>query len=108
MMTEIKRLGILSVGKVCAITYGFLGLLILPFALIAFIANPAEGVFMIVMALLYAVMGFVFGVIFAALYNLAAKICGGIQLELCQVSDAPSHVVPPGPAPALPMSWRDR
>ena len=40
---------------------------------------------MVLMVLLYPIMGFIGGIIFAALYNLAAKIGGGIQFEIAQV-----------------------
>ena len=41
---------------------------------------------MILMPLLYAAMGFVFGVISGAVYNLVAKWTGGIEFT---VTDAP-------------------
>lgn len=43
MLTEVKRVGILRAGTLGAILYGFLGVLMLPLALIAVIADPVEG-----------------------------------------------------------------
>ena len=86
MNSEITRVGVLRMGKVSAILYGFFGLVLLPLAVIAMISKPSEGIMMVLMIFLYPVMGFIGGIIFAALYNLAAKIGGGIQFEIAQVS----------------------
>ena len=43
MNSEIRRIGVLRTGKVLAIVYGFLGLIILPLALIGVMGNAAGG-----------------------------------------------------------------
>lgn len=106
MKSEIRRFGILRAGVVGAILYGFFGVLWLPFAIIAAVARPVPGIMFVVMAVCYPLMGFVAGVLFAALYNLAAKIGGGLQLELVQVQDgyqpAGPGEIPPGPQSGPP------
>lgn len=103
MTTEITRVGILSAGKVSALVYGFFTLIFLPFILIGFIVSPAESLFLAFMVLLYPIMGLVFGMLFAALYNLAAKLAGGLRFDLEQVSDGRACVTPGGPAAVAPL-----
>jgi hypothetical protein len=83
-----------------AAVYGFLGLIFLPFFALAGMlgafaqhaqsdqAAPAAlvgGIMLgmgIFMPIIYGVMGFIFGVIGAALYNLVARWIGGLELEV--------------------------
>ena len=39
MLTEIKRVGVLRADKVCAILYGFIGLILLSFTLLAILVD---------------------------------------------------------------------
>ena len=94
-MKKISRMGVLSCAKVCGIVYAIFGLV---FGLIITgiaLAVPASanvpsgflaGVFgigsVIVLPLLYGVLGFIGGIIFAAVYNLAAKWTGGMEIAL--------------------------
>lgn len=91
---KLKRVAPLSVGKILAILYGGMGLLFVPvFLLISLLApqglaGPQVGVlafgmgFAIMVPFMYAAMGFVGGVISAAIYNLAARWVGGIEVEV--------------------------
>ena len=91
---RIKRIAPVQLGKMFAVLYGLMGLLIIPFFLImSFVASqmPSQqrvGVlalgagFTIFVPIIYAAMGFVFGIIGAAIYNLAAKWVGGIEVEV--------------------------
>jgi hypothetical protein len=45
MLSEVRRVGVLRAGVVGAILYGFFGVVFLPFAVIALIADPVEGFF---------------------------------------------------------------
>ena len=88
MERELERLAVLQMGKVLAILYGFIGVIMIPFALIGALANPKDlslMVAMIVMVVLYPVMGFVSGIITAALYNLVAKWVGGLRFTVDEV-----------------------
>lgn len=86
MKSEIKRFGILRAGKVCAILYGLSVVICLPFG-IPMIVDSAAGATILLVAMLYPLMAFICGVVFAALYNLTAKIGGGLQIELARVEE---------------------
>lgn len=84
---RIKRFSILQTGKLLGILYGFLALIMLPFILIPAVLASSEGEFaqfipMLVMMVLYPVMGFIGGIIGAAVYNLCSKWVGGLEFEL--------------------------
>ena len=98
-MQSITRLGVLSVAKMLAVTYAFLGLffgaVISLFALMGVAVGSAAGgdgggvmamLFgvgaVIVLPIVYGCIGFVGGLIMAPLYNLVAKVVGGIEVEL--------------------------
>lgn len=80
-----------------ALLYGVMGLIFLPFFLLAMMVAqhapeaaqmPAGGMFIfsagfaLLAPVMYAVMGFLTGVIGAALYNLFARWTGGIDVEV--------------------------
>jgi hypothetical protein len=103
MKRRIKRIAPLQAGKMLGVLYAGFGLIFLPFFALAaigaaFAQHPAQaqggsaaapaltaGV-MLVMSLffpiIYGVMGFMFGVITAAVYNLVAQWIGGIEVEV--------------------------
>ena len=91
MKNEISRIGVLQSGKILAVLYGGMGLLIAPFFLLtAFIGEGGAigGIIAaIVMVILYPVMGFIAGGIAAALYNFAANLIGGFEITLNQIED---------------------
>jgi len=103
MKRRIKRIAPLQAGKMLGVLYGCLGLIFLPFialaALLGVFAQQAQQVqgnqtgpaaiaagMMVILGLLipliYGVMGFIFGVIIAAIYNLIAQWIGGIEVEV--------------------------
>jgi len=96
MTKRITRLAPLQFGVVLAALYGSLSLIFVPFILLfAFLGSRANGnhsgvlaggFFLIFLPILYAAMGFILGVIMAAIYNLIALWTGGIELTL---DDAP-------------------
>jgi hypothetical protein len=89
----LKRVAPLSAGKIHGLIYAVIGLFIIPFAFLMTISTshlpPAQrGVmaifgigFALCAPIIYGVMGFVFGVLGAALYNLFARWVGGIEVE---------------------------
>ena len=93
-MRKIKRIAPLATGKITGILYFALGLFLVPvFLLVAFVgSHAAQGHtvlpaffglgFAIMAPIFYGVMGFVAGVVGAALYNLAARLVGGIEIEV--------------------------
>ena len=94
----LKRIGILSAGKIAGLIYACFGLLVGAFfslfALIGSVAGMSAGeeeaafglLFgvgaVIIMPLFYGFIGFVGGLISALIYNLLAKVVGGLELEL--------------------------
>jgi hypothetical protein len=105
MRKRLSYVSPLQVGKVLAVLYGLLSLIFLPFFLLITFLAPTRrngppgflfgGIFMVIFPFIYAVMGFVFGIIAAAIYNLVAKWTGGIEFIVTDV---------PGDGTALPMS----
>ena len=93
----VKRVGVLSSGKVLGCLYGLLGLLIgglitlMSLAGFAFAAGGQQGppllfgiLSVVLLPIFYGVVGFIGGIISAALYNLVAALVGGIEIELSE------------------------
>ena len=97
----LRRVGVLSCGKVAGVLYGLLGLVF--GVLLALVSLFGVGVAatqtaqsgtllsfgalfgvgaVIFVPLLYGALGFVGGIITAALYNLVARWVGGVELHL--------------------------
>ena len=106
-MQELKRLDVLSVGKIAGVTYGLLAVLFIPLFLImaiagvfsqdkeaAAISGVVGVIFAIAMPIVYGLMGFVFGCISAFIYNLVAGRIGGLKFELRPLSVPPVLPVP--------------
>ena len=92
-MQELKRLGVLSVGKIFALLGVLLGLVMgIIFALATKFA-PTAGIpempigtlglsSIIVLPIFYGLTYFISGLVGAAVYNLFAKWVGGVQVDL--------------------------
>ena len=94
-MVKIKKIGVLSLAKIFGILYAFVGLIfgafITLFALVApaFSSSNTPGLFgalfgvgaIILLPIFYGVLGFVSGLITAALYNLVCSWIGGLEVE---------------------------
>jgi hypothetical protein len=103
IVQKIRSVGVLSSAKMSCVIYGCLGLLFIPFALIAGLAGLASGqkggmlggIGLFAIAILapffYAALGFVSGAITALVYNLAAKWMGGIEIQLEAAAVVPTH-----------------
>jgi hypothetical protein len=95
----LKRIGVLSAGKILALLYACLGFIagcfISIFATLGLFASLADknlpGPFvaaflglgaLIFMPVLYGSLGFLLGVIGSSIYNGLAKLIGGIELDL--------------------------
>ncbi len=92
-MSKIKKFGVFSVGKIYAIfmaIVGFIaGILYAIFGPELFsqpgttdFASDFGAAAIIVLPLVYAILGFIIGVLAALLYNLIAKFVGGIEIEI--------------------------
>ena len=97
----LNRLGVFSCAKVSGVLYAAFGLLAgMIFSFFALIgtafglaaeggAEALVGLFfgvgaVIILPILYGILGFIGGVVCALLYNLAASVIGGVELELTQ------------------------
>jgi hypothetical protein len=94
-MKKVKRVRPLSLGKMFGAIYGVMGLIaggaITIFSILGKSLSTTEGDFggsmfgvgaIILVPLIYGVMGFVLGVISGWLYNIAAKLVGGVEVEI--------------------------
>ena len=81
MKHRITGMSVLQTGKLLALLYGFMSVIMLPFMLFGMSRSP-DGGMMLFMLLLYPIMGFVGGIIMAALYNLASKWVGGFEVTV--------------------------
>jgi len=102
MTHRLKSVGVLSVAKVSGIFYGAMGLLFVPIflliSMIGAIAGKQTGQstlpmafgigFALVMPILYAGFGFLFGALGAFIYNLVAGWIGGFEMELQATNSA--------------------
>ena len=98
-LQSLSRIGVLSLAKMMAVAYAFLGLFIggvlSLFSLMGVAMGGATGrdgsgmvamLFgvgaVIIGPIVYGCIGFVGGLITASLYNLVAKVVGGVEIEL--------------------------
>jgi len=83
---QLRRFSIAQTAKVLGLLYGLMGLIFVPFFLLAVMFSPTDtgfGVGLIVLLpLLYGLCGFIFTAIGCALYNWVAGMVGGIEIEL--------------------------
>lgn len=106
---EIRRIGVLSAGKVFGVLYALFGLIFgaifAIFYLLGAAAANSQGsealvgmVFgvgsVIFLPLFYGVLGFIFGLISALLYNGVARFIGGIEIEVEERSHSGSTYEP--------------
>ena len=93
----LKSVGVLSVGKVFAILQGVFGLIagifFALFGMIGAVAGAGDGpegfaailfggAALIILPIVYAVIGFIGGMIAALIYNVVAGLVGGIEMVL--------------------------
>ncbi len=92
-MAEIKKIDVLSMGKISGILYAIIGLVVGLVITILSVTNMAIpesmgplgtlGPYAVaLMPIIYGIVGFVAGIIIAALYNLLVRWVGGIKIEL--------------------------
>lgn len=97
----VRRIGVLSLGKILGVIYAVLGLLLgglfAVFSLFGAAMGMAQGQgnawmgaffgvgAVVFMPLLYGFFGFLGGIIVSAVYNAASSVMGGIELELSGV-----------------------
>jgi hypothetical protein len=112
---QIKRMGVLSLAKMYAVTMAAFGLIFgviygLIFMVVggAMMAGGGRGstgagasslvigvIMMVAIPVMYGVLGFIMGAIGGVVYNVAAGFVGGIELELEPVDGGYSDPPPP-------------
>lgn len=104
MTKRLVHVAPLQCGTVLAVLYACLSLLVIPFFLLAsMIPNPNGAhppfsfglVFAIALPFLYGFLGFIFGIIAAAVYNLVAKMTGGLQFRVADVPTGTRETLDP-------------
>jgi hypothetical protein len=97
MKKQLTYIAPLKAGIVLGVLYGILSLCIAPFFLLAAILGgkagaPAPAVFgvgfALILPVIYAVIGFIGGILAAAVYNLVARWTGGLEFEFRDVTPA--------------------
>jgi len=101
-MHELKRLDVISAGKIMGMVYGLLAVLFSPLFLVMMIArvfSQDKGsavvsgmvglVFAIAMPFFYGGIAFLIGCIGALIYNFVAGRMGGLKFELQPISIPP-------------------
>ena len=88
MKRRLTNVSPLKLGITLAVVCGVLSLLVVPFLLLAsiFHGGGIAGVLVIFLPVIYAVLGFIGGVIAAFVYNLVAKWTGGIEFTTEEAS----------------------
>ena len=94
MIKRLKHVSPLQCGIVLAALYGAISLIIVPFFLLALVLGAqsdigggwvAGWVVVLIIPFIYALIGFVGGIIAAAVYNLTAHLTGGLEITLVDV-----------------------
>lgn len=87
----IKSVGVISLGKIFGLLSAFFGLIAgIFFAIISLTGDPGYGAdafafgvgSIIIFPILYGIIGFIDGIIIAAIYNVIAGIVGGVEVEV--------------------------
>lgn len=116
-MTRIRRFNVLSVGKMAGIVYALIGLLAgAILALLSLVGAGLGAAFqdsgtpflgallgvgaIVILPIFYGIIGFLGGLLSSAVYNLAAGMSGGIEMELTGPTAGMPPVSAPGYGPA--------
>ncbi|MDQ2990069.1 MAG: hypothetical protein M3R60_13295 [Pseudomonadota bacterium] len=89
MKKQIVRVSILQSAKVAALLYLFISVPLMALMFFAMRVMPGPGlpmIAMIVMPILYTFFGFVFALVGAWMYNVAASMVGGFEFTTAEVS----------------------
>jgi hypothetical protein len=101
-MQVIKKIGVGSAARIYGLTLaGFGAIISIPYALFFGAAiglsdsglpfGSAFPIFMIIgFPVIYGLLGFIFGALFAWVYNIVAKKTGGIEIELSETNHLPA------------------
>lgn len=86
MAQRIRRFGVGQTAKVLGVLYTLIGVVLIPFFVLASMFVPNESGFGIGVAIalpvIYGIAGFVFTAIACLIYNMVAGWVGGIEIEI--------------------------
>jgi hypothetical protein len=85
MVQRLSRFSVGQTAKVCGVLYALMGLILVPFFILAALFSPERRFsvgFAIVLPVLYGIGGFIFSAIGCALYNFVAGLVGGIEVQV--------------------------
>ena len=87
MKKRITHVSVLQLGIVFAVLYGLISCIAVPFIILgALVGHGGFGIiFAIFIPILYAIGGFIGGIITAFVYNLVAGWTGGVELTFADV-----------------------
>jgi hypothetical protein len=85
-VAQIRRFGVGQTAKVVGVLYALIGVVLVPFVLIAAMYSPNKPGFgpgfALAIPIMYGILGFIFTAIGCAIYNFVAGLVGGIEVEL--------------------------
>jgi len=92
MKIKLKKIEPLKAGYVSGLLYLLISVIIIvPFTLLGSIVGTKENVLgmfvVIIIPIIYGIVGFLGGLITAALYNFVAKNIGGLEIEVEKIED---------------------
>lgn len=86
MRQQIRKFGVGQTAKVAGVLYALMGLLFIPVFLVMSALGPKQSGlgtgFAFLVPIMYGVFGFIGTAIACALYNVVAKLVGGIEVEI--------------------------
>jgi len=86
MKKQVMRISILQSSKIVTALYVIFGLLYSLIGILVLIFGGQNlrtmGIFYIFMPIVMAILGFIFFIIFAALYNFLVKYLGGVEVQI--------------------------
>ena len=91
----VQKIAVMQAGKFLALLYTIAALLLLPLVFIILIVNPQSGVGLLISVLLYPIIGYVGGILTAAIYNGVANFIGGIELTVEMSAATDEDITPP-------------
>ncbi|MFP6597714.1 MAG: hypothetical protein VCC01_09680 [Candidatus Hydrogenedentota bacterium] len=88
---RITRIGVLQTGKITAVLYGVIGVIISPFILLGGMFGEGGMVAAVMIAVMliviYPIFGFIGGITMAAIFNFSVSLIGGFEITLDHTDD---------------------
>ena len=86
MKKQLVRISVLQSSKIVTALYVIFGFIYTLIGILMLILGGQNlrtmGIFYILMPIIMAILGFIFFVVFAALYNFLAKYLGGVEVQI--------------------------